>query len=125
MHYGYTPPFTGDKEINPHWFQIDPQLINEIWSYTAPGMVQYAAQKSEWAALITSDSWGVEPTIHYGAMYAAAFFETDINKLIEIGLKELPANGRYAQTVRHMIDLHKRTPRNGRMLGKKWLMLIM
>ena len=110
MHYGYTPPFTGDKEINPHWFQIDPQLINEIWSYTAPGMVQYAAQKSEWAALITSDSWGVEPTIHYGAMYAAAFFETDINKLIEIGLKELPANGRYAQTVRHMIELHKKYP---------------
>ncbi len=110
MHFGYTPPFTGDKEINPHWFQIDPQLINEIWSYTAPGMVQYAAQKSEWAAHITSDDWGVEPTIHYGAMYAAAFFEKDILKLIEIGLKELPANGRYAQTVRHMIDLHKKYP---------------
>ncbi len=110
MHYGYTPPFTGDKDINPHWFQIDPQLINEIWAYTAPGMVGYAAQKSEWAAHITSDDWGVEPTIHYGAMYAAAFFEKDINKLIEIGLKELPVNGRYAKTVRHMIDLHKKYP---------------
>lgn len=110
MHYGYTPPFTGDKDINPHWFQIDPQLINEIWAYTAPGMVRYAAQKSDWAAHITSDDWGVEPTIHYGAMYAAAFFEKDINKLIEIGLKELPVDGRYAKTVRHMIDLHKKYP---------------
>mgnify|MGYP001203894007 FL=1 len=112
MHYGYTPPFTGSKEINPHWYQIDPQLINEIWAYTAPGMTKYAAQKSDWAARITSDDWAVEPTIHYGAMYAAAFFEKDINKLIEIGLKELPANGRYAQTVRDMMALHKKYPNN-------------
>ena len=110
MHFGYTPPFTGDKNINPHWFQIDPQLINEIWAYTAPGMVQYAAQKSDWAARITSDDWGAEPTVHYGAMYAAAFFEKDIRKLIDIGLKELPADGRYAQTIRDMIALHKKYP---------------
>lgn len=108
MHYGYTPPFTGDKEINPHWFQIDPQLINEIWAYTAPGMIDYAAQKSDWAARVTSDDWGTEPTIHYGAMYSAAFFEKDINKLIQIGLDALPENGRYAQTVRDMIALHKK-----------------
>ncbi len=110
MKFGYTPPFSGSKNINPHWFQIDPQLINEIWAYTAPGMVDYAAQKSDWAARITSDSWGVEPTIHYGAMYAAAFFETDINKLIQIGLDELPPNGRYAQTIRDMIALHQKYP---------------
>lgn len=110
MHFGYTPPFTGSKQINPHWFQIDPQLINEIWAYTAPGMIRYSAEKSDWAARITSDSWGTEPTIHYGAMYAAAFFETDVRKLIEIGLKELPANGRYAQTIKDMIALHKKYP---------------
>ena len=110
MHFGYTPPFTGDKDINPHWFQIDPQLINEIWAYTAPGMVKYAAQKSDWAARITSDEWGAEPTVHYGAMYAAAFFEKDVRKLIDIGLKELPPNGRYAQTIRDMIALHKKYP---------------
>lgn len=112
MHFGFTPPFTGNRQINPHWYQIDPQLINEIWAYTAPGMVDYAAAKSDWAARITSDSWGVEPTIHYGAMYAAAFFEKDIRKLIETGLKELPPDGRYAQTVRDMIALHAQYPDN-------------
>ncbi len=112
MHFGFTPPFTGSKEINPHWYQIDPQLINEIWAFSAPGMVKYASQKSDWVGRITSDDWGVEPTIHYGAMYAAAFFEKDIRKLIEIGLKELPQNGRYAQTVRDIIALHKKNPNN-------------
>ena len=110
MHFGYTPPFTGAKSLNPHWYQIDPQLINEIWAVTAPGMISYAADKSEWAARITSDDWGVEPTIHYGAMYAAAFFEKDINKLIAIGLEALPADGRYAQTVRDMIAIHASHP---------------
>jgi hypothetical protein len=110
MHFGYTPPFTGSKELNPHWYQIDPQLINEIWAVTAPGMVKYAATKSDWAARITSDDWGVEPTIFYGAMYSAAYFEKDINKLIEIGIKALPANGRFTATAREMIALHAKYP---------------
>ncbi len=112
MHFGFTPPYTGSKEINPHWYQIDPQLINEIWAFTAPGMIKYASAKSEWAGRITSDDWGVEPTIHYGAMYSAAFFEKDIRKLIEIGLNELPRQGRYAQTIRDMIALHDKYPDN-------------
>ena len=29
MHYGFTPPLTGDKRYNPHWFQIDPQLFGQ------------------------------------------------------------------------------------------------
>jgi hypothetical protein len=110
MHFGYTPPFTGKSSLNPHWYQIDPQLINEIWSYTAPGMVRYAADKSDWAARITSDDWGVEPTIMYGAMFSAAFFERDIRKIINIGLSELPSGCRYQTTVRDMIALHDKYP---------------
>jgi len=110
MHFGYTPPFTGNKDLNPHWYQIDPQLINEIWAVTAPGMVNYAASKSDWAARITSDSWGVEPTIFYGAMYSAAYFEKDINKLIETGISALPKEGRFTATVKDMIALHAKYP---------------
>ncbi|MDZ7724228.1 MAG: ADP-ribosylglycohydrolase family protein [candidate division KSB1 bacterium] len=110
MHYGYTPPVTGMRRYNPHWFQIDPQLVNEIWAVTAPGMIDYATAKSDWAARITNDGWGVEPTIHYGAMYAAAFFESDINTLIDIGVQALPANSRFAQTVQDMKTLHQKYP---------------
>jgi hypothetical protein len=110
MHFGYTPPFTGRKDINPHWYQIDPQLINEIWAVTAPGMVDYSAAKSDWAARITSDSWGVEPTVFYGAMYSAAYFEKDIRKLIGIGLKALPESGRFTATVKDMLALYQTYP---------------
>lgn len=110
MHYGLTPPFTGKKENNPHWFQIDPQLINEIWGYTAPGMVDYAAGISEWAARITSDSWATSPTVVYGVMYSEAFFESDTRKLLEIALSRLPKEDRFANTIRECIAMYDKDP---------------
>ncbi len=110
MNYGYTPPYTGQKGINPHWFQIDPQLINEIWAYTAPGMTSYAAEKSLWAARITSDEWALSPTVLYGAIFAEAFLEDDVNKLLEKALTYLPEDDKYAIAVREMIALHKQYP---------------
>jgi len=112
MHYGYTPPVTGSKDINPHWFQIDPQLVNEIWAVTSPGMVMYAAEKSAWAARITNDDWGIEPTIHYGAMYAAAFFVSDIPTLIDMGTAALPPGNRFGKTVEKMKVLHQKYPKD-------------
>jgi len=114
MHYGFTPPVTGWKSLNPHWFQIDPQLINEIWGVTSPGMITYSADKSGWAATIMDDGWGVEPTVFYGALYAAAFFETDVNKLVDIGLNSLPEGSRFRTTIQDMIELHKKHSDNWR-----------
>ena len=112
MHAGYLPPLTGHRDLNPNWFQIDPQLVNEIWAVTAPGMIDYATAKSDWAARITNDGFGVEPTVHYAAMYAAAFFEKDIHKLIDIGTAALPEGGRFAAVVEHMKRLYREHPEN-------------
>ena len=114
INYGYTPPVTGWKSLNPHWFQIDPQLINEIWAVTSPGMIFYSAAKSRWAATIMDDDWGTEPTIFYGALYSAAFFETDIDKLVDIGLNSLPERARFRTTIQDMIELHKKHRDNWR-----------
>jgi len=119
MHYGFTPPVTGMKDYNPHWFQIDPQLVNEIWAVTAPGMVEYAGQKSGWAAKITNDGWGIEATIHYGAMYAAAFFESDIVKIIDIGTAALGEKSRFAGTAEDMKALYKKYPNDWKQARKE------
>ncbi len=114
MHAGYSPPLTGHKTLNPQWFQIDPQLVNEIWAVTAPGMVDYATAKTRWAGRITSDDFGIDPAVMYGAMFSAAFFERDIARLIEAGLAALPAQSRFAAIVRHMQQLHKQYPNDWR-----------
>jgi hypothetical protein len=110
MHAGYLPPITGHRDYNPNWFQIDPQLVNEIWAVTAPGMTAYATGKSEWAARITSDGFGLEPTIHYAAMFAEAFFESDVLRLIDAGTAALPRGSRFAGVVEHMKRLHRQHP---------------
>ena len=110
MHYGLTPPFTGDKHYNPHWFQIDPQLINEIWAYTAPGMPAYAAGISEWAARITSDDWATSPTVVYGAMYSEAFFCSDIPTLVKHAKDYLPKEDRFRRIIDECIALHAQNP---------------
>jgi hypothetical protein len=110
MREGLDPPLTGMKEYNDQWFQIDPQLVNEIWAVTAPGMVDYAAGKSDWAARIVSDGFGVEPTVCYGAMYSAAFFESDVEKLVDSGVAALPAGSRFAETVGFVREQVKRHP---------------
>ncbi len=90
MEKGYFPPHTGRRGINPNWYQIDPQLVCEIWAVTAPGMIDYAAAKADWAARVTNDDYGTHPTIWYNAMYAAGFFETDVEKLCQIGYEQVP-----------------------------------
>jgi len=112
MHAGHYPPVTGMKEFNPKWCQIDPQLVNEIWAVTAPGMGDYAVKKSEYVARITSDSFGLHPTLHYAAMYSAAFFEKDIQRLIDIGLEALPDGSRFAKIIEHVKNLHAQYPEN-------------
>ncbi len=107
---GYSPPLTGSRNYNPNWFQIDPQLVNEIWAVTAPGMLEYATEKSAWAAKITSDDFGIEPTIHYAAMYSAAFFEKDIERLVDIGTAALPEDSRFGKAVEHMKRLYRQYP---------------
>ena len=110
MHYGFTPPMTGKKEYNPHWFQIDPQLINEIWAYTAPGMPAYAAGISDWAARITSDDWAASPTVVYGAMYSEAFFESDIPTLVRHAKAYLPKGDRFRAIIDECLDLWQQHP---------------
>ncbi|MEM6766321.1 MAG: ADP-ribosylglycohydrolase family protein [Bacteroidota bacterium] len=110
MNYGYLPPYSGRIDLNRNWFQIDPQLVNEIWAATAPGMVDYAAAKSDWVAKVTNDDFGTDVTVHYGAMYAAAFFEKDINTLLDIGNASLPEGNRFVEVVEDMRALHQQYP---------------
>lgn len=99
MNKGYLPPLTGRRGINPNWYQIDPQLVCEIWAVTAPGMLDYAAAKADWAAKVTNDDYGTHPTIWYNVMYAVGFFETDVEKLCQIGYAHLPEGSPFRMAI--------------------------
>lgn len=106
MSRGLLPPATGSKKNNENWYQIDPQLENEIWSAIYPGMIKKSAERAEWGARITSDDWGTHPTIAYAVMYSAAFFETDVNKLVNMVLSYLPDNSPFKEGIKDVITWH-------------------
>jgi ADP-ribosylglycohydrolase len=100
---GHIPPATGSKELNDWWFGVTSHLINEIWGVVYPGMVEKAAYWSEWGARITNDDWATHPTIFYGALYSAAFFEKDIHKLIQIGMGVLPPDSPFLEGIHDVL----------------------
>lgn len=95
----YLPPLTGRRGLNPHWFQIDSQLVCEIWAVTAPGMIEYSAAKADWAAKVTNDHYGTHPTIWYNVMYSAAFFESNPERLCQIGYERLPKDSLFRRAI--------------------------
>ena len=107
MDKGLVAPETGRKENNKNWFQIDPQLVNEIWSAFYPGMTKKAAERALWGARITNDDWGTHPTIAYGVMISAAFFEKDVNKLVQMAIDAVPNQGPFAEGIRDVVKWHK------------------
>jgi ADP-ribosylglycohydrolase len=107
MSKGMIAPETGGKTNNENWYQIDPQLVNEIWSMFYPGMIHKSAERAEWGARITNDDWGTHPTIAYAVMYSAAVFEKDVNKLVDMALSHIPANSPFNEGMKDVIEWHK------------------
>jgi ADP-ribosylglycohydrolase len=107
MSKGLVAPETGRKENNKNWFQIDPQLVNEIWSAFYPGMTEKASERALWGARITNDDWGTHPTIAYGVMISAAFFEKDVEKLVQMAIEAVPNEGPFAEGIRDVVKWHK------------------
>jgi len=107
MSQGLVAPETGRKENNRNWFQIDPQLVNEIWSAFYPGMTEKAGERALWGARITNDDWGTHPTIAYGVMISAAFFEKDVEKLVQMAIEAVPDEGPFAEGMRDVVKWHQ------------------
>lgn len=104
---GHLPPATGTKELNPYWYTLGSQLTNEIWGVIYPGIPALAAEKGEWNAKITNSEWAIHGTILFVTMYSAAFFETDIHKLLAIGMKQMPKGSPYKKAVEDVIRWHR------------------
>lgn len=110
MDQGMVAPETGSRQNNRNWFQIDPQLVNEIWSAFYPGMTERAADRAQWGARITNDDWGTHATVAYAVMYSGAFFEKDVERLVSMAVEVVPDEGPFAEGLGDVIRWHKQHP---------------
>lgn len=90
MDLGINPPMTSNFVLNP-WadFNISGQFICETFGLMAPGMPQTASRIGLNFTRITIDLEPAQTTQLFCTMISSAFFNDDIEKIIDLGLAAL------------------------------------
>jgi len=104
MHIGLIPPLSGEykndwKHSNGAWIRT------EVWACMAPGCPDIAMKYAQMDACVDHGAGeGTYAAMFVAAIEAAAFVITDIRKLIDLGLKKIPADSWMAKTVRLVLE---------------------
>jgi len=107
---GILPPDSGHPRDNLHADDIDFQIESDIFGMIAPGMPQVSNRYGERMGHIMNYGDGVYGGMFVSAMYTQAFFAKDIREVVENGLKAIPAQSLYAQTIQDVIRWHGQYP---------------
>ena len=94
--------------------QIGGQIFIDTWGLVNPGNPERAAEMAKEAAAVTHDGNGVYGGMFLAAVIAAAFEETDIDRLLDTGLSMIPADSEYTRVVRAVRNFHRAHPKDWR-----------
>ena len=85
---GIHAPESGSAKLNSRAMAeaIGSEIFIDTWAMSNPGNPERAADMARKASTVSHDGIAVEAAVLLAAMQAAAFTETDINKLIDTGL---------------------------------------
>jgi ADP-ribosylglycohydrolase len=100
---GLEPPATATHE-NPYREWIGAQIRADIWGWACPGRPELAAELAFRDASLSHTKNGIYGEMFFAALLAAAFIESDLGKLIEIGLSEIPRNCRLREAVLDTVE---------------------
>ena len=104
------PPESGRPEYNFHADDIDFQIEADYIGFMCPGMPQQAVAMSEKIGHIMNYGDGLYGGIFVAALYAEAFFNSNIPAIIETALQSIPSESDYAAIVRDVVLLHEHFP---------------
>jgi len=107
---GIAPPYSGHPEYNTHADDIDYQIEADYSGLIAPGMPQTVIDLGDKFGRLMNYGDGVYGGQFVGAMYAEAFFEKDMTKIIQAGLACIPAESQYAEAIRDVLNWHRENP---------------
>ncbi|HEX2977348.1 MAG TPA: ADP-ribosylglycohydrolase family protein [Bacteroidales bacterium] len=103
-------PLSGTPEYNIHADDIDFQIEADYIGFMCPGMPKTATGIADRIGRIMNYGDGVYGGIFVAALYAEAYFESDIPKIIEKALQSIPAESDYSKTIKDVIKLHGQYP---------------
>jgi len=118
------PPQSGHPDYNLHADDIDFQIEADYIGFMCPGMPATANQIADKIGHIMNYGDGVYGGVFVAALYAEAYFDNDISKIIDKAMLSIPAESDYAKIVKDVILLHQQYPADWRAawaeLEAKW-----
>ncbi|MBN2292815.1 MAG: ADP-ribosylglycohydrolase family protein [Pirellulales bacterium] len=116
---GIAPPDSGHPKFNSHADDIDYQIEADYAGLISPGMPNLGIELGEKFGRLMNYGDGVYGGQFISGMYAEAFFETDPRKIVEAGLKCIPAESQYAEAIRDVLAWHTKNPDDWQATWKK------
>lgn len=107
---GIAPPDSGHPEFSKHADDIDYQIEADFAGLIGPGLPNLGIELGEKFGCIMNYGDGIYGGQFMSGMYAEAFFESDINKIIEAGLRCIPAESQYAECIRDTVAWYRENP---------------
>ena len=100
---GLEPPETA-RYGNTEREYIGAQIRADVWGLAAPGWPEMAAEFAWRDACLSHVKNGIYGEMFFAALLSTALIESDLNKLIEIGLSEVPRGTRFEQAVLKVVE---------------------
>lgn len=113
------PPQSGQPAYNFHADDIDFQIEADYVGFMCPGMPATAVSLCDKTGHIMNYGDGYYGGVFVAALYAEAYFENDVEKVIRAALASLPAESDYAKVVGDVILLHTQYPGDWRAAWKE------
>ncbi len=107
---GIAPPDSGHPRFNKHADDIDYQIEADYAGLIAPGLPNVVIKLGETFGRLMNYGDGLYGGQFVGGMYAEAFFETDMVRIIEAGLACIPAKSQFTECIRDVLKWHRQNP---------------
>ncbi|MBP3965546.1 ADP-ribosylglycohydrolase family protein [Paenibacillus lignilyticus] len=106
--------------LNPYREWIGAQIRVDGYAYGAAGNPELAAELAWKDASFSHVKNGIYGAMFCSAMIAAAFVETDVRRIVEIGLSVIPAGSRLAHDVRLAVEIADSTTDQVELVSRIW-----
>lgn len=110
LRYGIAPPESSHPQYSDNCDDIDYQIEADYSGIIAPGMPNVPVELGEKFGRLMNYGDGLYGGQFVGSMYSVAYFENDIEKIIDKALKSIPQESHYANCVRDVLNWYREDP---------------